>query len=323
MKTTYLVLLLCLISTGVCAEPLLLTGKVSSAQKQLVTAPKSNRWQIQIQWMEDEGKVVEKGDLIAVFDGSTIQAQLDVNGERAETIALELKQIRMEFTQKLTEAEGALRVAKMQVEKARIEATVPASEVSQYDKGQYELTLQRMLLQLVKAEEKFKLAKEQLRTNVQKHALELLKIEEQMAYQRKQIDKMNVTADFNGPITYAIHPWYGTKLVAGSNIQASWQVLDVQATDNFQIESWLHEIDADKVRIGDKVKLVLDAYPGKIFEGQLSVKSTQSEKKEQWSTSVYFPVMFSFSKMPDEKLLPGMSVRIVVPSNETEVAMNE
>lgn len=305
------------------AEPLVLTGKVSSAKKQVVTAPQTSRWQIQIQWMEEEGKVVNSGDTIVVFDGSDVQSRLDINEERAETLALELKQTKMELEQKLTEAQGQLKVAKMRVEKARIEASVPASEVSQYDKGQYELTLQRMLLEQVKAEEKLKLAQEELRTGVQKKRLDLLKVGEEIAFQQRQLKNLNVTADFTGPISYAMHPWSGQKMAAGVNAQASWTILDVQATENFQIESWVHEIDADKLGQDAVVELALDAYPNKRYQGKLAFKSTQSEKKEQWSGSVYFPVTFTFSQMPEEKLLPGMSVRVLVPGSDSEVARND
>ncbi len=323
MKTFLLTLVLFALPFQLMAELLVLTGKVSSAKKQVVTAPKTSRWQIQIQWMEEEGKVVNEGDTIVVFDGSDVQSQLEINEERAETITLELKQTKMELEQKLTEAEGQLKVARMRVDKARIEASVPASEVSQYDKGQYELTLQRMLLEQVKAEEKLKLAKEELRTGVQKKRLDLLKVGEEITFQQRQLKNLNVTAQFTGPVSYAMHPWSGQKMAAGINAQASWTILDVQATENFQIESWVHEIDADKLSRDVKVDLALDAYPNKRYQGELAFKSTQSEKKEQWSGSVYFPVTFTFSKIPKEKLLPGMSVRILVPDVDKEVAKND
>ena len=309
--TTSLTLLLANVAQA--EEMLLLTGKVSSAQKQVVTAPKTSRWQIQIQWMEDEGKVVEKGDRIVTFDGSTIQSQLDINIERAETIALELKQTEMQLAQSLLEAQGALEVAEMRVKKARIEAGVPDGQVSAYDKGQYELNLQRSLFELFKAEEGLTLAEEALRTGVQKKQLELLKLQEEIAFQQRQLETMNVTADFNGPVNYATHPWNGEKLDAGMNVQAAWQVMDVQAVDNFQIESWVHEIDALKVEQGETVDVVFDAFPDRRFRAKLTFKSTQSEKQTEWSNSVYLPLTFEFEQEPDIPMLPGMSVRIEVP----------
>ncbi|MFA3792448.1 HlyD family secretion protein [Aliiglaciecola sp. SL4] len=294
-------------------ESLLLTGKISSAKKQVVTAPRGRTWNIQIQWLEEEGKVVEAGDLIAVFDGSLIQSQLEANEEILETEQLELTQIKMELEQGYLEAKGALTIAQMRVEQAKIEANVPESQVSQLDKGKFELTLQRTEMELIKANENLKLAESALQTGVEKQRIQIRLIEDEIRYQSSQMEKMSVTANFKGPISYAIHPWTGEKMAAGMNARASWNIIDVQATDDFQIESWVHEIDIEHVKANKNVELVLDAYPSKKFKGKLTFLSTQTEKKVQWSNSVYYPVIFQFVDVPDLTLLPGMSVRIDIP----------
>ena len=298
---------------SIASETLLLTGKVGSSKKQIVTAPKTDRWQIQIQWMEDEGKVVQKGDPVVTFDGSTTQSQLDVNLEQAETLKLELKQLQMELEQGLLEAKGTLDVARMRVGQAKIEASVPDGQVSDYDKGKYELTLQERLFELFKAQEGFELAEEALQTGVQKKRYELLKLEEKIRFQRKQLSTMTVNAQITGPVSYAMHPWMDEKIDAGMNVQASWNVLDIQASDDFLIESWVHEIDAPKTQLGETVDVVFDAYPNKLYQATLTYKSTQAEKQAQWSNSVYFPLIFKFEEIPDVALLPGMSVRVEVP----------
>lgn len=320
MKILFLFSFVLLMSPDVFAEshPLLLTGKVSSAQKQVVTSPRSSRWQVQIQWLEEEGKVVNKGDLVAVFDGSLIQSQLEVSKERLDTEGLELTQKTMQLEQDFLEARGDLRVAVMRVEQAKIEASVPDAQVSQFDKGKYKLTLQRAQMERAKASEKLTLAEQTLRTGIKKQGIQIKRIEEDIAFQKKQLEAMSVTAQFSGPITYATHPWTGERIAAGTNVEAAWNILDVQASGNFQIETWVHEIDVDLIRNQSEVTLVLDAYPTKQFSGQLKSISTQSEKKQQWSDSVYYPIVYSFAKMPDVKLLPGMSVRVVV--SDTNVA---
>lgn len=291
---------------------LILTGKISSANKQIVTAPKNSRRQVQIQWLEEEGKVVKKGDLIATFDGSNLQTEIDSFIERKETLELELKQTTITLKQTLLEAEGAVAVAQMRVEQAKIEANVPKGKVSDFDKGQYELELQRQLFELFKAQEALTLAQQALNSGVNKKQLELSKVLAQIDFKQEQLADMSVTALYSGPINYASHPWNGEKLSAGINVQSSWQILDVQAIGNYQIESWVHEIDAQKVATNITVKVVFDAYPQYRYEATLSNKSTQAEKMEQLSNSVYFPLIFTLKSQPDFELLPGMSVRIEV-----------
>jgi hypothetical protein len=113
-------------------------------------------------------------------------------------------------------------------------------------------------------------------------------------------------------VTYATHPWFGTKLSAGMNVRASWKVLDVQSTNNFQIETWVHEIDAVGLEENVSVEITLDAYPDKKYIGVISSLSRQSERKALWGKSAYFPAIVTFETPPEVSLLPGMSVRLLV-----------
>lgn len=301
--------LLCFVLTA-SANKLILTGEIGSSAKQVVSAPQGSRWQIQIQWMEEEGQIVDKGEPVVVFDGASEQAQLTQNQESLDRSELELKQLIIEQGQRVVDARGRLKVAKMRVEQARIEASVPESEVSAYDKGQYDLALHRALLEQVKSEEALVRAEQEQKAELTKKEVEIIRFKEEIAYLRNIMAKLNVLAQVSGPITYKIHPWYGTKLSAGMNVRPSWAVLDVQSTNDFQIETWIHEIDAVGLAPDASVLVTLDAYPQKQYKGKISQLSKQSERKSQWSKSAYFPAIVTFEEVPEVNLMPGMSVRI-------------
>ena len=96
-KRLIIILLLSLsLPTDLLAEPVLLTGEIASLEKQIVSAPRTDRWQIQIQWMHEEGTIANEGDLIAVFDSGSIKSQIKQSEERlaAEQLALKKKKIR-------------------------------------------------------------------------------------------------------------------------------------------------------------------------------------------------------------------------------------
>ncbi|MFT6270711.1 MAG: multidrug resistance efflux pump [Alphaproteobacteria bacterium] len=293
-------------------EALILTGQIGSSAKQIVNAPQGSRWQVQIQWMEDEGSIVQQGESVVVFDGATEQAQLTQNQENLDRYELELEQQKIEQAQKVVDAEGRLKVAQMRVEKARIEASVPSTEVSALDKGQFELALQRATLEQVKSVEALVRAQQEQKAEITKKQVDILRTKEEIGYLNDILSKLNVIAEVTGPVTYAIHPWFGTKVTAGMNVRPSWKVLDVQSTSNFQIETWIHEIDAVGLSESSQVKVVLDAYPNSEYTGTIVNLSKQSEKKSQWSKSAYFPAIIRFDESPKVNLLPGMSVRLLV-----------
>lgn len=317
MKHTLILLLVVFFNFKVvAAEPLILTGQIGSSAKQIVNAPQGSRWQLQIQWMKEEGSIVQKGDSVVVFDGASEQAQLTSNQENLDRYELEFEQLKIEQAQTVIDAEGRLKVAKMRVEKAKIEASIPGSEVSALDKAQYELELHRAMLEQVKADEALARALQEQRAELAKKRVDILKSQEEIAYLKNILSKLNVVANVTGPVTYAIHPWHGTKLTAGMNVRPSWKVLDVQSTSNFQIETWVHEIDAVGLNENMSVDIILDAYPDRQYKGNIVNLSKQSEKKAQWSKSAYFPAIVKFEETPELNLLPGMSVRLLVNKKE-------
>lgn len=300
-----------LISTNIYADKLLLTGQIGSSTKHVVNAPSGSQ-RLQIQWMEEEGKIVEKGKPVVVFDGAASQAQLIANKENLARLLLEYEQLKVQQDQNVIDASGRLKVSKMRVDKAIIEASVPSDQVAAFIKGQFELSLKRAMLEQVKAEEALERSLKEQRAELTKKEVNILKVKEELVYLTDILSNLNVIAQVTGPVTYATHPWFGTKLSAGMNVRASWKVLDVQSTSNFQIETWVHEIDAVGLDEKIEVEIVLDAYPNKKYRGVISSLSKQSERKALWSKSAYFPAIVTFETPPEIKLLPGMSVRILI-----------
>jgi hypothetical protein len=306
-----------LFSPHIFADKLLLTGQIGSSTKQVVNAPTGSR-QLQIQWMEEEGKIVEKGKTVVLFDGAASQAQLIANEENLGRLLLEYQELKVQQQQNVIDASGRLKVAKMRVEKAKIEASVPSAQVAAFEKGQFELELQRTIVEQVKAEEALQRSLQEQRAELTKKEVNILKVKEELVYLSILLANLNVLAQVTGPVTYATHPWYGTKLSAGMNVRASWKVLDVQSTSNFQIETWVHEIDAVGLEENVEVEIVLDAYPNKKYRGVISSLSKQSERKALWGKSAYFPAIVTFETSPEINLLPGMSVRILVTKENEE-----
>ncbi len=310
-------------SLGASEAPLILSGKVSSAAKQIVNAPRSSSWQIQIQWMAEEGDIVEQGQPVVVFDGAATQAQLEQNRERLETLQLEFTQQQMRLEQAVTEAQGRLNVAQMRTAKARIPVAIVSDTINAYQRGQNELALERALMEQGKAREAVTEAKQQLTAGMEKKRIDILQVEDEINYLEGLMEKLNVTAQHTGSVSYALHPWYGSKLRSGMNVQQSWKVLDVQASTNLQVEAYVHEIDALRLTVGDKVKLTFDAFAQQQFAGTIQAIASQAEKNPLLSNASYFPVTITFDTLPERDLYIGMSVRVEAFASASQTARAE
>ncbi len=301
----------------------LLTGIITSSEYHLVTAPKTNRWQVQVQWMADEGSIVKEGDLVVVFDSGGIESQLEVNEEKLETDVLELLKLEMDKGQAVLEADGALKLANIMVEKNRIEASVPDGEISAYEKGKNVIEYEKALTAKIKAKENYKLKLEEQQVELNKKKIETLKLEELIAYQRSQLEKLSVKAKVTGPVTHAMHKWMAQKVAIGMNIQASWAVLTVQAASTYQVTAWLHEIDAARIDLQQSTfALTLDAYPNQSYSGKVLTVSSQAEQKSQWSDSAYYRVELGFVEPLKQAIFSGMSVRVQLKQKNVALPNN-
>ena len=289
----------------------LLTGIITSARNQVVTAPRTNRSQVQIQWMADEGSIVKEGELVAVFDSGGLESQLEENEQRLVTESLELLKIETDLQQEVVEAEGRLALAEIMVEKTRIEASVPDGEISAYEKGKHQIEYEKALMEKIKAAENLRLKQAEQAVGVDKQKIEIVKIQENIDYQRSQLGKLSVKAEVSGPVTHMMHPWQQEKITIGMNVQSSWNVLMVQAQSAYQVSAWIHELDAAGLAIRDgQFSLALDAYPEQRFQGKLLSLSSQAEQKKEWSDSAYYRLEIGFEQLPPYPIFPGMSVRV-------------
>lgn len=297
---------------GLLAEPVLITGEIASLEKQIVSAPRTDRWQIQIQWMHEEGTIANEGDLIAVFDSGSIKSQIKQSEERLAAEQLVLKKKKLDLQQAVVNAEGQLKIANLEVEKAKINASVVSTDVSKYDKGKYQLDLERALLGKIRAEQNLAVKIKEQELELVKQNITITKIRENLAFQEKTLERASVTAQITGQVTHMMHPWNGEKITAGSMLQQSMKAMLVQGQGSYRVQAWVHEIDVNKISEGDTASLKLDAFPNKKYQGVISSIASQSEKKEMWSNSAYHRLYLSFNEQPEVELLPGMSVQVVV-----------
>jgi hypothetical protein len=285
---------------------LLFTGEIASADEQIIAAPMTDSWQVQIQWMHDEGTIVNKGELAVLFEAGSIKNQIQQNEERLAAQQLVLKKRTNELKQAVVEAEGRLNVAKLQVEQAQIEASITSKDIPKYDQGKYKLALERALVEKIKAQENLKVTQQNYQVGVEKQKIEMTKIEESLLEMKTKLARTSVKAQ----LTYMMHPWQRMKITAGSTVQQSMKVAKIQGAGGYQVKGWLHEIDVNKVKVGDTANISLDAHLGKSFEATIVSVASQSEPKPEWSESHYHEVLLSFNQQPTVKLLPGMSTRV-------------
>ena len=288
--------------------PLLLTGSLVSEYRQNIVAPMSDTWRIQVQWLKPENEAVQAGDLVAVFDAGTIQANI----ERLKTSLIsaqeQYKQLESQHALKVLEAEYELERRQLLLEKADIDAAVPKANLSLYDYENNQLTQQRARTELKKAGETLVTARKEQQNALYKQQLVIDKATADLAEAEKNLQNMSVYAERDGAISYSLHPWYRTKLFAGVTAQPGWQIAEVTEKQGLYVEAWVHEVDVARLQQAKQIEARFDIAPEQPFTLLLQQLAGQGEKRQAWGNALYYRAKFTAERFPINQPMLGMGL---------------
>lgn len=288
----------------------ILTGQVKASDNQTFYAPKTDSWNVQVQWMLPEGDVAKKGDLVVVFDSGSIESQIEQ--ERVSLIGAqeELQRLQTSNEQKLLESTYAKKRSELILEKSRIDAGISKEHLSSYDYEKNQLEFEKALVAFAKAKDELKQVKLTNKVSLEKQKITIKKHEDKLEYNQYKLNQMSVRAQREGPVLYANHPWNGEKIFVGMTAQASWKIAEIPSLSGLYIEAWVHEVDFKGLNVNQVMLAKFDAFPRQIITAKLIEISTQPEERKGWGAGVYYRAVFEFSNTNALALLPGMSVQL-------------
>lgn len=303
-------LLSCYLPLTSAQTPLILSGQIKASDNQTFYSPKTDRWNVQVQWLLPEGDIAEKGDLVVVYDSGSIQSQIEQ--EKVSLIAAneELFRITSRAEQSLLEAIYGQKRTTLLLDKARIDANISREHLSKYDYQKNQLGLEKAVVANAKALENLKQVKIANKVAVTKQKITIVKHEDKLKYNEYKLKQMSGYAQRSGPVLYGTHPWNGEKVFAGMTAQPSWKIAEIPSINGLFIEAWVHEVDYKNMNINTNVDFKLDAFPQYSFVAKLTEMSSQPEERKEWGEDVYYRAVFSFNIDEELTLLPGMSAQL-------------
>lgn len=141
---------------------------------------------------------------------------------------------------------------------------------------------------------------------------ELLKAEASVSQLKAQLDKKRILAPFAGTI--------GIRQVdTGDYLSPGNAFATLQDLSKLYVDFFLPEQDYPQLAIGQHVRISVAAYPGEVFEGDISALNP---KVEETTRNVQIRAMLP---NPDNKLLPGMfaNLEVLLPGEKPQVVVPE
>lgn len=297
------------VTKGEFEKKLILTGNLIASRSERFAVPKSSSWQVQIKWMPKEGTVMKQGDPVVRFDTSNMANDI-------ETIETNIRDKREMLANKLIENRHSLleldinqKKAQVQYDKTKLDAGIPKKLMSEYDYAQKQFELKKSTIGLNTANYEKKVKTESLKSDVETLKIELEELKAKLDKTKGMIDSHTLKAETEGPLEYGMHPWEGRKFQIGESAAISWVVAKIPDNSSLMIEVWVNETEIHNIKEGARVKLFLDAYPDREFEGAVVKIARSAEKRDEWGKIKRFEVRVKPDTLDTKIMKSGMSVR--------------
>ncbi|MCB0668184.1 MAG: HlyD family secretion protein, partial [Saprospiraceae bacterium] len=283
------------------------TGELKAKRSVKIRGPEGMRsvgiYQTTISNLIPEGTVVKKGEFVASLDKTELASKMTDVQTEIEKIQTQLAQAKIdtaiemkEIRDQIANLEFSMQQEKLEIEKNRFEPQMIIEESR--------LKLEKSERDYAQLQEKLKLKK------IQSDA----KIEEIDANMRLQNNKMtqynavasgfNVVAPDDGMVIYDRN-WNGKK-GPGSQISA-WDPVVAELPDLSEFISviYVNEVDISKVKKGQSVKIKVDAFPEKVFDGLVNDVANIGQQLRNQDAKV-FEVVVQVNEA-DSVLRPAMT----------------
>jgi len=265
------------------------TGELKAKNSVKIRGPQGMRsagiYQTNITDLVTEGTVVEEGGYVATLDRTELQTKLRDAQTQIDLIDTQLEQAKIDTAIELR----GLRDELVNSRFAREERTLEV-EQSKYEPQmvirQAEIELERSDRDFGQLQKKYELTQERA----------VAKIAEIQAKLKQQTDKLKqlnglsgaftVKAPAAGMVIYA-RSWNG-KITAGSQV-STWDPTVAELPDLSEMlsKTYVNEVDISRVQPGQDVRISVDAFPDKSYEGTVVSVANIGESLKGYDAKVF------------------------------------
>lgn len=288
----------------------LLTGQLAAVHADHLVVPRIPNWETTIRWIEDEGTVVKAGQRVVEFDTSAFAQDLGEKRLAWEQADADLAQAESDREAGKADTEFAVAQKTIAVEKARIDAAIPAEFLRGKDWQDNQLALSRAENELAKAKEDDASKGASSAETVHQKEIALGKARRELDAATQAMEGMVLTAPRDGILVIADHPWQGRKLQVGDSVWVGLPVVSLPDLSVMRVEAKLSDVDDGRVAPAEPVTCTLDAYPDRTFSGHIVEITPVAQEETGRSLRRAYSVKIELDASDADRMRPGMSVKV-------------
>jgi hypothetical protein len=266
------------------------TGELIAKSSEKIFGPQCLRqigiWQVKMQDIIPDGTVVDSGQYVASLDRTEIAGKIKDEETNTEKLESQLTKTRLDTSLELRSARDELINLQFGLEEKKI-----TLEQSKYEPPatirQVEIELDKATRALDQAEKNYKLKYEKAVANMQEVNASYNQAKRKLEDMQEGLKEFTVKAPKAGMVIYKRN-WDGSKLGVGGMINA-WDnvVAELPNLKEMISKTYVNEIDISKVKVGQQVKIGIDAFPEKKFTGKVIEVANIGEQLQNSNAKVY------------------------------------
>jgi len=268
-----------------------------------------------------EGEIVKEGESIAILDTIELTHEMKLKQAELEAAKAALDELRVGYQpEEIAQAEAQLLQAKANLnnfstdfgrQEKLFQGDVISSKEFDISRSAYEVAKAKV----TESEEKVALLKKGIRQEkIQQGEANLRKAEQGLALAENRLKDARIAAPISGYVL-------SDNIESGEYVAPGTPVVTIANLASVWMRGYVDERDLGKVKLGQKVKILSDSYPNKVYVGTVSFISPEAEftpknvQTERERVKLVYRIKVN---IPNEhlELKPGMPVDGIILLNE-------
>ena len=261
-------------------------------------------YEIKITDLIEEGSVVDSGQYIATLDHKVIEEVLTTARLELEAAMVVIEDAKLDSNLSLSNYRDLITNSRSDVEERKIVLAESVYESpSVIKKAEMEVSkAERKLEQDIKG---LGMRQRQLNSQMERRNIDFRLKQKRVDDLLKLYDALIIKAPKPGMVIYA-RDRFGIKIQIGS-VLTPWSPIIATLPDMTKMisETYVNEIDIAKIKVGQKVTLSIDAFPGKELQGEVISVANIGQPMPKSDSKVFLVNIRVFGHDPDLK--PAMT----------------
>ncbi len=250
------------------------SGQLESEKSESINIPEKLNdrnlriWELAITHMVEEGTVVDSGDYVATLDHKAVEEQIKLAQDDMDKMLTEYEDSKIDSNLNLSNQRDIIVNARLDLTEKKIVVDESVYESPSIRK-KASMDLDKAQRKLEQEQKAYGLKKQQEENKVQRKYINYRQVSERLGELQKLFESLEIRAPKAGIVTYFKYPW-GEIIKTGSKVGPYNSIIaSIPEMSNLISRTYINEIDISKVKIGQNVKIGIDAFPEKQLAGEV------------------------------------------------------